>query len=289
MDRRKLLLIFVAAWLSAGLLVWLLYSTTKTPKVESIVAIQAAARDMPAGTRLRKEDLKTIRVRESDLPRMAIVDAQIVLDRPLLFPVSANEALTSAKVAATGGAEGLASTIEIGKRAISVPITEASGVAGLIQPRSHVDVLFTRPGSMADAITTTILEDVVVLSIGRTTEVAPSATNVNPGAARPQSQTATLLVTPEQTRKLELAKNQGKISLALRNPLDRSTSPDDKPTTAVALGAETRAKVPDVRDNRTWEQLTRVDLAKPEKKEPPKPRSVIDVYRGDKHVQEVFP
>jgi Flp pilus assembly protein CpaB len=97
------------------------------------------------------------------------------------------------------------------------------------------------------------------------------------------------LVTPEQTRKLELAKNQGKISLALRNPLDRSTSPNDKPTTAVALGAETRAKVPDVRDNRTWEQLTRVDLAKPEKKEPPKPRSVIDVYRGDKHVQEVFP
>src|SRR6185295_7832277 len=153
MDRRKLLLIFVAAWLSAGLLVWLLYSTTKTPKVESTVAIQAAARDMPAGTRLRKEDLKTIRVRESDLPRMAIVDAQIVLDRPLLFPVNANEALTSSKVAATGGAEGLASTIEIGKRAISVPITEASGVAGLIQPRSHVDVLFTRPGSMADAIT----------------------------------------------------------------------------------------------------------------------------------------
>jgi Flp pilus assembly protein CpaB len=55
MDRRKLLLIFVAAWLSAGLLVWLLYSTTKTPKVESTVAIQAAARDMPAGTRLKKK------------------------------------------------------------------------------------------------------------------------------------------------------------------------------------------------------------------------------------------
>ena len=74
---------------------------------------------------------------------------------------------------------------------------------------------------MAEAVTTTILEDIVVLSMGRVTEVAQNA-SIDPRATRPQSQAATLLVTPEQARKVELAKNQGKVSLSLRNPLDHA-------------------------------------------------------------------
>lgn len=290
MDRQKALLIFIAAWISAGLLTWFLYATTRAPKTEKMIAIQAAARDMPAGTRLRATDLKPMRVPEKDVPRLALLDEKIALDRPLLFPVSAGEPLTSAKVASATGAEGLPATIEIGKRAISVPITDATGVAGLIQPRAHVDVLFTKPGSVAEAVTSTILEDIVVLSIGRITESSSSATTAaNPPAVRPQTQAATLLVTPEQARKLELAKNQGKISLALRNPLDRSTAMDQTATTSEALYARTGK---DLRSNKAWGQL--IGPAPPprpvamEKKEPPRPRNIIDVYRGDKHVQEVF-
>jgi pilus assembly protein CpaB len=283
MDRQRLLMVFAIAWVSAGLLVWFLYSTTKAPKVESTVSILAAVNDMPAGTRLKRSDLKMVRVPEKDAPRLAILDINLVLDRPLLFPVSANEPLTSSKVATAGGADGLAATIEIGKRAISVQINDSSGVAGLIQPRSHVDVLFTKPGTMAEAVTTTILEDVVVLSIGRTTEAASGA--INTQAVRPANTAATLLVTPVQARKLELAKNEGKISLALRNPLDRGMVEDGSATTASALYSELGK---DLRGKKDWGQLTAAELPKPEKKEPPKPRNVIDVYRGDKHVQEIF-
>ena len=141
---------------------------------------------------------------------------------------------------------------------------------------------------MAEAVTKTILEDVVVLSIGRNTEV--SAANVDPRVARPQTQAATLLVTPEQARKLELAKNQGKISLALRNPLDHTEAADNHPTTAADLDlsgfARRRGPAVDVRNPKAWEQLT--DQPAASKKEPPKPRYVVDVYRGDKHVQEIF-
>src|SRR3984957_15574438 len=220
MDRRKILLIFAGAWVSAAILTWFLYASTKTPRVEKMIAIQAAAHDMPAGTRLAKSDLKTVRVPEKDVPKTAILDEKLAIDRPLLFPVGANEAIISNKVASAAGAEGLPALIEIGKRAVSVPITDSSGVAGMIQPRAHVDVLFTKPGSNAEAVTTTILEDVVVLAMGRTTEVANTSTAVAVStAARPTTQAATLLVTPEQARKLELAKNQGKIRLAHRNPL----------------------------------------------------------------------
>ena len=63
--------------------------------------------------------------------------------------------------------EGVSSTIEPGYRAVSVQITDVSGVAGLIQPNAKVDVIFTRPGSMAEATTSTILQNVKVLSTGR--------------------------------------------------------------------------------------------------------------------------
>jgi Flp pilus assembly protein CpaB len=142
---------------------------------------------------------------------------------------------------------------------------------------------------MAEAVTTTILEDVVVLAMGRTTEVANTSSPTTVSAApRPTTQAATLLVSPEQARKLELAKNQGKISLALRNPLDHSSAKDQSATTSEQLYAGFHPKsqnAPNLRDDRAWERL----IAKPpEKKEIPAPRHVIDVYRGDKHVQEIF-
>jgi len=285
MDRKKMLAVFVGAWIAAALLTWFLYASTKAPRVEKTVAIQAASHDMPAGTRLRKNDLKAVRVPEKDVPKFAITDINLALDRPLLFPVSANEPITSSKIASAGGAEGVAATIEVGKRAISVAINDTSGVAGLIQPRSHVDVLFTRPGTMAEAVTTTILEDVVVLAIGRNTEGTNSTTTpaaAAQAAARPQAQSATLLVTPTQARKLELAKNQGKISLALRNPLDRSSASDSSATT----GHELYAGVPTPPDPR--KQAKPVVQRVAEKKEAVKPAKIVDVFRGDKHVQESF-
>ena len=286
MDRQKILIIFGVAWVSAALLTYLLYTSLKTPRVEKTVAIQAAAHDMAAGTRLRKEDLKTVRFPEKDVPKAAILDMATLVDRPLLYPVAANEPITSSKVPTAGGAEGIAATIEMGKRAISVPISDTSGVSGLIQPRSHVDVLFTRPGSTNDAVTTTILEDVMVLAIGRTTESATAATVV-PAAGTtqnaPRPTAATLLVTPEQVRLIELAKNQGRVSLALRNPLDKTSATDKSATTSTALydGFVPKSNAP-VEKPVPPKVIEKVI----EKKEPAK--RVVDVFRGDKHVQETF-
>jgi len=216
------------------------------------------------------------------------------------------------------GAEGISAMIQPGLRAISVPVTDITSAGGLIQPRSRVDVLFTRTGSMREAITATIAQDIQVLSIGRTTEVAsttgPDGKPVATAPAPPSSvqRAATLLVTPEQASKIELAKNQGKVSLVLRNPLDKvpvespsstaeSLDPDIFAGTARALKAGAVRMPVNVRDPQAWAKLTGGGVnpdgspvvappaaAKPEKKEPPKPRFVVDVYHGDKHVQELF-
>jgi pilus assembly protein CpaB len=243
---------------------------------------------MPAGTRLRKEDLKTVRMTEKDAPKMAVGDEKLALERTLLFPMTANEPVTLSKISSVAGGEGLPSTIDLGMRAISVPINDTSGVSGLIQPRSHVDVLFTKPGSVAEAVTTTILEDVIVLAIGRTTESTSAATTpalATQAAARPSAQSATLLVTPQQTQLLELAKNQGKISLALRNPLDHGAASDKSATTTKALynGFVPPEKTPAVVKAPEPPKIVERVI---EKKEPGK--RVVDVFRGDKHVQESF-
>src|SRR5438309_2254223 len=120
MDRTKLLWIFGGAWVSAALLTWLLYKGTSGPKIDKTVTAIAAARDLPAGTRLRATDIKKVKAVEKDLPRTAVLDEKAALDRVLLFPVNTNEIINAPRLASASGAEGVAAIIEPGKRAISV-------------------------------------------------------------------------------------------------------------------------------------------------------------------------
>lgn len=309
MDRQKMLIIFGAAWVSAALLSWFLWAKTSAPQNEKMSRVVAAARDLGAGAKVGRSDLKLVSLPAKDLPKSALLDASLAEGKALLYPVMANEPITTNKLSTLAGAEGVAAVIEPGKRAISVPITDISGVAGLLQPRMHVDVLFTRIGSMSEALTTVVLEDVIVLSIGKNTEVqaaqpgqtsGQSTTTATPNVT--QQRAVTLLVSPAEAGKLELAKNQGRLSLALRNPLDRSRMENRQAVTAESLdpelftrirrpqmvGAGAGSKLPvDVRDPKAWAALT--GTAEPKaKKDPPKPKVVVDVFRGDKHLQETF-
>lgn len=303
MDRQKILIIFGAAWVSAALLTWIFISKTHGARAQATRRVVAAARDLPIGTRIRKSDIKMVEALEKDLAKGALLQDKDALDRALLFPVSANEQLTNSKLTSSSGADGVPATIEAGMRAISVQINDSSGVAGLIQPNSRVDVMFTRPGSMAEAVTSVILQNIKVLAIGRLVSVGQT---LDPKA--PKMPVATLVMSPEDAQKLELAKNQGKISLTLRNPLDQSSNSELQPVNADALdpmisarlararrGRTTniRGKIPNLDDPRVWQELTGEKKLKDDdlaarKKEPERPRLVVDVFRGDKHVQETF-
>ena len=118
MDRQKVLIIFGVAWISAALLTWLLWSRTSAPQTEKSTRVVAAARDMAAGTRLRKGDLKLVSLPAKDLPRAAVLEARVAEGRALLYPVTANEPLTTGKLSTTAGADGLPATIEPGMRAV---------------------------------------------------------------------------------------------------------------------------------------------------------------------------
>jgi pilus assembly protein CpaB len=206
------------------------------------------------------------------------------LDRIALYPIAANTPLSAMSLSSVTGGEGISSTIDPGYRAVSVPITDASSVAGLVMPGSHVDVLFTRPGNLMEAVTTTILQNVRVLSIGRNVQGAAA----DPKA--PKAVAATLIVTPEDAQKVELAKNQGRVSLSLRNPLDESADLDGTPIRGEVLDPQLRTRLERERLKSIGElpepkRLTEAPKTPPP---PPAPRAVVEVFRGDKHERQVF-
>src|SRR5205807_9442374 len=110
----------------------------------------------------------------------------------------------------------------------------------------------------------------------------------------------------QDARKRGWAENGGKISLTLRSPQDTASADPGGPMTAEVLdpvisarlararrGRTTNIKgVPNLDDPRVWQELTGEkklqDEKAPKKIEPQKPRLVVDVFRGDKHVQETF-
>jgi pilus assembly protein CpaB len=290
MNRQRILILFGAAWISAALLTWFLYAKTTAPRQEQRTPVMAAVRDLPVGTMIRKADLKKIAVLANDIPKGGLFNEKDALNRVVLYPVSANEPLIASKLSLLAGAEGIPATIDPGHRAVSVQITDVSGVAGLIQPGAHVDVIFTRPGNMTEAITSTILQNVKVLAIGHAVQVGQT---IDPKA--PKVPVATLVVTPEEAQKLELAKNQGRISLSLRNPLDSSNGVDGTPVSTDVLDPTMSARLARARQLRNAPDLSvlndRPARVAPKKEVPPPappPRAVVDVFRGDKHVQEVF-
>jgi pilus assembly protein CpaB len=312
MDRQKKFLLFGAAWVSAFLLTWFVYAKAVAPQQEKMLKVVVATHDMPVGTLVRTSDIKLVNYPEKDVPKGVVFDAKLATGRVLLVPLNLNEPVLAAKLSQPTSVEGVASVIEQGYRAVSVSITEVSGVAGLIQPGSKVDVLFTRPGSMAEATTSTILQNVKVLSAGRILQAGQVA---DPKA--PKSPVVTLVLRPEEIQKLELAKNEGKISLSLRNPLDNSADASAEPMTTEVLDPMISARLARARKGRTtaigranledpnvWQDLTgekrpadpRKQAADEEARrkkaeaeaEARKPKTVIDVFRGDKHTQETF-
>jgi pilus assembly protein CpaB len=294
MDRQRTILLFAAAAVMAGLLSWFLYAETVAPQQERRTAVMAAAHNLAVGQMVRKADLKKVMLLARDIPAGAVYTEAQAIDRVALYPVSANAPLIAGGLSPLSGAEGIPSTIDPGYRAVSVTISDVSGVAGLIQPGSHVDVLFTRPGTMAEAITSTILQNVRVLAIGHVVQIGQV---VDPKA--PKAPVATLVVTPEEAQRLELAKNEGRISLSLRNPLDQSAGVDGKPVSTEVLNPAMRGRIQSAgsvrRPNpKAWEELSVPPSklapinAKAALTPPPPPRAVVDVFRGDKHVQEVF-
>jgi pilus assembly protein CpaB len=217
MNRSRLLMIGGLA-LAIGLLVaYTVYNRLRTfagsSNNEHGVSVVVAADDIQVGTKLGPNDVRVVTLPQSTVPPGAYSGPSQVLGRGAILPLSTGEFILPSKLAALNAGAGLPSMIPQGMRAVSVRVNDVVSVAGFVQPGTRVDVLATGSGTGNDRQTTTVLENVAVIAVGKSLDRNASA----------DAQTApviTLLVSPDDAQKLALVSQEGRIQLSLRNPLD---------------------------------------------------------------------
>ena len=99
-----------------------------------------------------------------------------VVGRALIYPVDAGEPIHQRDLASPGSGFGLTAKIPEGMRAVAVKTNEVVAVGGYLYPGCHVDVLLSyHPQPNEPERTTTVLEDVQVLSAGAKMDPDPQA------------------------------------------------------------------------------------------------------------------
>jgi pilus assembly protein CpaB len=234
--RNRIFAVLALAVLAGGGLAYGTYNMmNSTPVVATAVPTQpvvVAAADLSLGAELKAEDVKVLQFPAGQAPDGSFAQPQEIVGRGLIMFVAKGEPILPSKLAAKEAGAGLPPVIPDGMRAVSVRVNEVIGVAGYVLPGTRVDVIATvSPTNQSQDMTSkVVLANVLTLTAG--TRMEQDQKEGKPV----QVTVVTLAVTPDQAERLALASTEGKIQLALRNPLDQSApaTPGIKP--ALLLG-----------------------------------------------------
>jgi pilus assembly protein CpaB len=246
---KKALMVVAGAFIIA-IIVALIVQSKLAPQKEMTelrqVEILVATKDISAGAKLKREDVKWQAwpedavfsgvYKKSDYPDVTKLD---IYDQMVSRPIIKGEPITAAAIIADSKAGSMiAAKMMPGMRAISVKINAETGVSGFVGPGDRVDVLLTyqikargetqrAAENIAQRIATqTILSNVRVLAVDQTAKEDANR-EIKIG------KNATLEVTKEQAQLIALSAKMGDLSLTLRrvgdvdNPADRSVVTTD--------------------------------------------------------------
>ncbi len=239
--------ILMAAIASYG--VWLAEKSRPVREVE-VARTQAvvATHPLSVGMLVTKDDLKLVPWPAANPVPGSFTEVEKAVNRGVIVSVSENEPLTESKLAPIGSGAGLPPTITEGMRALSVKVNEVIGVAGFVIPGTRVDVVVTVRGreNNAQPQSRVVLSNVQVLTAGTRYDQERATKD---GKPIPTS-VVTLLLTPEDAEKMTLASEEGKVMLALRNPLDTAPTKTDGARLSALLGEASPLPIKKIVDGR---------------------------------------
>lgn len=175
--------------------------------------VVVAKANIPARTKLTAEMLKVVNVPAEYVQPGAVNDISKAVGVATREQIAAGEQLAERHLL-IGSKAGFAGLVPSGKRAVSVAVTEVTGVGGLVKPGDFVDVIVTFDTNTVGHLSQIFLQNVKVLATNRNTETA-EADNAKKEAAA-NRMTVTLAVSPDEATRLTVAEEKGKIRLALR-------------------------------------------------------------------------
>jgi pilus assembly protein CpaB len=169
----------------------------------SMVSLQEWPKDrIPPGAVSQLDDLKGRR------PRTAIIQGEPILDGKLLKPGQLSDPITS---------------IPKGYRLKTISVDATKSAAGLLSPGDRVDIqVFVKLGNhngTDNAKSKVILQNIRVFAVDQTVQRSRDG-----GDEHTIAKTISLLLTPEQATKMNLAEHMGEISLIPRNPDDEEAA-----------------------------------------------------------------
>lgn len=191
-------------------------ASASSAAVRTVPTVIAAA-DINFGEKITPDKVKVVDWPAGTLPQgsfQRLEDLTTGAGRTAMRPIVANEILTEKSLSTGANRLSTAPLLNPQMRAISVPVNEVSGVAGLIFPGDRVDVFMTRQPEEALPYAEMLAQGVRVLAVGL---------DMNVGKDKPEIvKSATIEVTPLQAQKITLAVTVGQVNLALRHFTDES-------------------------------------------------------------------
>jgi len=263
-------------------------SSGPSKKVESTDQkdVVVTARPLGVGVMVKPADIKVVKIAASAFPKGGFSKVEDVLDRPVISNMLLEEAVLEGRLAAKGSGLGLAPTIPVGMRAVTVRVNDVASVAGFVLPGMRVDVLVTgRPPTSEGDMTSTVLQNMLVLSAGTTIQADARGQAI-------QAPTVTLLATPGQSETLTLAGNEGRLQLVLRNSSDQTVEQTTGRYISELYGAPRKAAAPAAKQSAGPRPAPRpivIAAAPPPPPPPPPPLDQIVVIRGTTKTVETMP
>jgi len=196
---------------------------TKSADIEVAMAKQS----LPAMTVITLNHIIKDEVSRNDLPQGQLVSPARVIGRVLAMPVVEGQVLTNSCFVTEGAGSQLAAAIPHGMRAVTVSVSSKSMPDGiLLYPGCVVDVLvayrLSGRSSEGQAGSTTMLRGIQVIAVAGESVISNSDVEKESGTRKRTTSSGlqvTLLVDTKQAEALQIAIENGNISLSIRNPL----------------------------------------------------------------------
>ena len=285
MKRNRTLIVMAVSVVTAAAASFGAYRAIQSMPVRKVeintVPVVVAKMALPVGTRLTADHLTVAAWPARTQVPGAFADPKELVDRGVIATISENEPVTQGKVAAAGVGAGLPPVIPSGMRAMSVKVNEVIGVAGFVVPGTRVDVLVTVVRTAAAATRS---------DVAHRRQQRPGADRrhaIRPGEGQGRQAAAVHRRhaggAAGDAERIALASAEGKISLALRNPLDIEPTS----TNGIKLAALMRGTGPEPVARREEQRLVPSSACR-RRRRPSCPPSVykVETIRAAKRAEE---
>lgn len=268
MDRKKLVLLLGALVIAIGtaLAARSMLAGSAAPEVVAAPVpegpkVLVAQRALPAGTIITADAISFQQWPEELVQDAYFIDGESDINKLLgtvvRHSVTAGEPVTQGSLVSPGDRGFLAAALGPGMRAVTVPVSAKTGVAGFVFPGDRVDLVLTQTvkGDEGQDLKAaeTVLRNLRVLATDQSTE---QATDENGKTVVRAFRTVTLEVTPRIAEKVAVAQTIGTLSLALRSIADNQAELER----AIASGD---VVIPDDASPEEEDRLIRTAMSRP--------------------------